>query len=76
MKNPFRMFSKVFPYEQTLELQESGKLTREDSIMLLELDRRLQDEEHISQFLMMSCRKKTLIQKLVENTSRNGILLD
>ena len=57
------------------ELQVNGKLTKVEPIMLLELDRRLQDEEHISQFLMMSCQKKTLIQKLAEDTSRNGILL-
>jgi hypothetical protein len=66
------------PEHEILTVSHSDQLSSDfgRSIMLLELDRRLQDEEHISQFLMMSCQKKTLIQKLAEDMSRNGILLD
>ena len=74
--NSFKISSRECPYDQMYELQESGRLTKEDSTMLLELDPRLQEEEHISQFLMMSCQKKTPTLKQVEDTLRNGILQD
>ena len=72
----FKMFLKEYLYDQTLELLVNGKQTKVDSIMLQELDPRLQEEVHTLQSLMMSCQKRTHTLKQVEDTLRNGIQQD
>jgi hypothetical protein len=54
----------------------NGKQTKVDSIMLQELDPRLQEEVHTLRSLMMSCQKRTHTLKQVEDTLRNGIQQD